>query len=152
MSGQLSVPDCKSRRSKYSVKTNHADNPIRSCQLEAILDRLSEIAGELEDVCLAIQPAHPPENPTKPGDETSEQRIRRSLESNLTKGAEAVTVTEVLDVVMATLEIDGGPPVPERVIRSALPELMAELFAARLSCSIRCEGRYARGWRGLAPR
>jgi len=85
-------------------------------------------------------------------DVTTEQRIRRCLEKYLTKGNEAVAVAEVVDLVSATVVRDGRPPVPERVIRAVLPKLMPELFDVRMSCSIRYEGKYARGWRGLAPR
>lgn len=130
----------------------NADTQVPLTNLETIAERLTEIAGELEAACVAIQAARSTGNSAVVIDAPTEDRIRRSLERNLTRGSEAVAVVEVIDLVQSTLHIDGGPPVPERVIRAVLPKLMRELFDVRMSCSIRYEGRYARGWRGLAPK
>lgn len=130
----------------------NADTQDPLTNLETIVERLTEIAGELEDACVAIQTARTTSNAAVVLDATTEDRIRRSLKRNLTKGNEAVAVAEAIDLVAASLAVDGGPPVTERVIRAVLPKLMRELFDVRISCSIRHEGRYARGWRGLAPK
>jgi hypothetical protein len=133
------------------VKVHNAQSLVPR-NLDSIVDQLTEIAGELEDACVAIQAARSTGNAAVLHDATTEDRIRRSLKQNLTRGTDAVAVVEVIDLVNSTTHIDGGPPVPERVIRAALPKLMQELFDVRLSCSIRYEGRYARGWRGLSPK
>jgi len=131
---------------------NHNLQSLNHRNLDSILDQLSEIAGELENACLAIQATQSTGNAAVILDATTEQRVRRCLEKYLSKGNEAVAVAEAIDLVAATLADDGGPPVSERMIRAALPRLMQELFDVRMSCSIQHEGRYARGWRGLAPR
>jgi len=131
---------------------NHNPQSLNHRNLDSILDQLTAIAGKLEEACIAIQAARSTGNAAVILDAATEDRIRRSLKCNLTKGSEAVPVAEAVDFVNATLAFDGGPPVSERVIRATLPKLMRELFDVRLSCSIRYEGRYARGWRGLAPR
>jgi hypothetical protein len=133
------------------VKIHNAQSLVPR-NLDSIVDQLTEIAGELEDACAAIQAARSTSNSAVLLDATTVDRIRRSLERNLTRGSEAVAVVEVIDLVNSTTHIDGGPPVPARLIRAALPKLMRELFDVRLSCSIRHEGRYARGWRGLSPK
>lgn len=120
--------------------------------LETLVERPTEIAGEMEDACVAIQAARSTGNAAVLLDATIEDRIRRSLKQNLTRGSEAVAVAEAIDLVAARLACDGGTPVTERVIRAALPKLMQELFDVRMSCSIQHEGKYARGWRGLAPK
>ncbi|HSH14689.1 MAG TPA: hypothetical protein VLD18_01560 [Verrucomicrobiae bacterium] len=134
------------------MKSNDQAQSPNHRNLDSILDQLTSIAGELEDACAAIQAARSTGHAAVLLDAITEDRIRRSLKRNLTKGNEAVAVVEAIDLVAASLAVDGGPPVTERVIRAVLPKLMHELFDVRISCSIRHEGRYARGWRGLAPK
>jgi len=67
-------------------------------------------------------------------------------------GDESYSVAEIADAVSAALSLDGGPVVAEPDIRATLPKLMREMFGARLSCSIRRDGRYVRGWRRIAAK
>lgn len=120
--------------------------------VESILDQLAQIAAELEKLSHEIKTVPQDRGTMVVLDAITEDRIRQCLEKNLTQGNEAVAVAEAVDLVNGTLESDGLPLVPERVLRAVLPKLMRELFNVRLSCSIRYEGKYARGWRGLSPR
>ena len=116
-------------------------NDIASC-----IEALTQIAGTLEELASRLETA------SSAPDAQLEARVRRALEINLEKGDESCSVAELVGACMAELEIDGGVVVPAAVIRKLIPSLMEELFGARLSCSIRHGGKYARGFRGVKPR
>lgn len=82
----------------------------------------------------------------------NEARVRAALLENLTAGSESFSTFELADAVSAALSYDGGSPVSDAEIRKVLPRLLRELFDSKPSCSLRREGRFVRGYRGLAAR
>lgn len=132
-------------------KTISTDEPGRQVvpannDLAGCLEALTQVAGMLEELTCMLETS---------GAHVSadlEARVRRALLRNVKQGQQALVVTELVDACSAALELDGGPPAPAAVIRKALPRLIRELFGAHLSCSIKRDGKYVRGFRGLAPR
>jgi hypothetical protein len=118
-----------------------ATNGIAGC-----LEALTQIAGVLEELCIALE-----RSGARP-DVELEDRVRNGLLLNVKRGGDVVTVAELVDACTAALELDGGLPVSPAAIRKTLPKLMNELFGSRLSCSIRRDRKYARGFRGIEPR
>jgi hypothetical protein len=118
-----------------------ATNGIAGC-----LEALTQIAGVLEELSIALE-----KSGAQAGAEL-EGRVRKALALNVKQGREAFALAELNDACVAALELDGGLPVSPAAIRKTLPKLMNELFGSRLSCSIRRDRKYARGFRGIEPR
>jgi len=128
----------------------HTDVPAH--KIDSIIDALVQIAGRLEELCGQVRNAQSPDSVPQLTANDAEVRVRKALAENVSVGDEAFAVAEIADAISAALSQDGGPPVPEPHIRAALPKLMKQMFGSRLSCSIRRDGRYVRGWRRLAAK
>lgn len=119
--------------------------------LESAIDMLSEVAGLLEEIACQLV-AEPPIPSPSQATGTMEMHIEEALLANVTVGNDNFTAADLAGAVAAELELRGQSVAVEE-IRRMLPPLMLRLFKSKLSCSLKTqEGRYARGYRGLAAR
>ena len=125
---------------------------VPASQIESIIDTLTEIAGHLEELSLQIQGEQASVGVQRSSSSATEARVRAALLKNLTNGSESFSTLELADLANAALSYDGEGPVSESVIRKLLPGLLSEIFDAKPSCSLRRNGKYVRGYRGLAAR
>lgn len=121
-------------------------------QIESAIEMLSQIATQLEELCEQIQAAQSSAIIPCIASSDNEDRVRAALLENLTAGSESFSTFELADAVSAALSYDGGNPVSDAEIRKLLPRLLRELFNAKPSCSLRREGKFVRGYRGLTAR
>jgi hypothetical protein len=134
-----------------SPSTSPGHPVVPASQIKAFTDALTQVAGQLEEIACQLAEAQIPSPATQVNNNT-EMRVEQALLANVTVGSESFQAAEIADAVAAELELH-GEPVPVMQIRRLLPPLMLRLFKSKLSCSVTTpEGRYARGYRGLAAR
>ena len=120
-------------------------------QIESAIDSLVQAAGLLEEISCQLAGGQLPP-PATLTTANIKMLVERALVANLTVGSECFSAAEIADAVAAELELH-GEPVPVAQIRRMLPPLMLRLFGSKLSCSVKTpQGRYTRGYRGLAAR
>lgn len=132
-----------------STPAGHAGVPVH--QLEAILDALAQVAGQLESIACDLSSASQSHGTTAVQTEL-ERRVEHELLANLCRGKESIAASALAEGLSGILQ-DEGIQLSVSQARRMLPPMMLRLFGCRLSCSVKgVDGRHVRGYRGVAFR
>lgn len=132
-----------------TLRMEHSIVPASTA--EAVIDALTQVAGQLESVACDLGAASQPHVTTEVGTEL-ELRVEHELLANLSQGKESIGAAALAEALSGILA-DEGIQISVSQVRRMLPPMMLRLFNSRTSCSIKAkDGRYVRGYRGLAFR
>lgn len=129
-----------------ATPAGHAGVPAH--KLEAIIDALAQVAGQLESLASDLNAASQPRS-TAPVRAEHEKLVEAELLVTFCKGHESFAASALAEGLCAVLS-DDGHQLSAAQVRRMLPPIMLRLFGSKLSCSVRGEhGRFVRGYRGL---
>lgn len=120
-------------------------------QLDAVLDALTRVAGQLEDLaCVIAEHGQPPTRVKQEAAVVS--HIEALLTDSIVRGTNAFPALTLAEWLCENMAIQ-GIHVSVTTVRRMLPPVMLRLFGSKLSCSVKDkDGRVVRGYRGLALR
>lgn len=120
-------------------------------QLEAMLELLTQVAGQLEDLaCTIAEHQQPPACVIQQAAVVG--HVEALLTDSIEKGTKAFPALTLAEWLCDNIAIE-GIHVPVTTVRRMLPPIMLRLFGSKLSCSVKDkDGRVVRGYRGLALR